>query len=252
MAVKENAYITIQSFMINDLHLKGNSLLIYAIIYGFSQDGEQWYTGSSKYLAEWTNLSKRAVYDCLKKLTEDGVIEKEVKEINGVKFCNYRAKGISAPGEKTSLPPVKKLHHPSEETSHHNNNTYYRNIDKDKDKSTIVDCGGIKLNPITLKMIKEELFNEIDLMAIEDYNNCIDEMLLEYPAYTVASNSIYIMKWINKNNIANRFNLFAKALKTNLEKYKNKNDTDTTKDKEFLLDEDIDTKELDEFLEQFE
>lgn len=254
MAVKENTYITIQSFMINELHLKGNALLIYAIIYGFSQDGNQWYTGSSQYLAEWTNTSKRAVYDCLKKLTEDGIIEKKERNINGVKFCDYRAKKNTS-DEKTSLPLVKKLHHPSEETSHHNNNTYYRNINKDKDKSTIKDCGDIKLNSITSKMIKEDLLNEIDLICIEDYNSYIEEMLLEYPAHAVASNSVYIMKWINnnKNKVPYKFGFFTNALKKNLEQYKNKNELANDIDNEAeLLNEDVDINELDEFLKEFE
>ena len=51
--VKENTYINIQAFMRNDLNLKGNELLVYAIIYGFSQDEETKFTGSSTYIADW-------------------------------------------------------------------------------------------------------------------------------------------------------------------------------------------------------
>lgn len=63
---KEGTYIVIQSFMVNDLGLKGNELLIYAIIYGFSQDGSSEFSGSLQYLADWTNSSKQCVIDTLK------------------------------------------------------------------------------------------------------------------------------------------------------------------------------------------
>ena len=34
-----DAFVTIQSFMRSELGLKGNELIAYALIYGFSQDG---------------------------------------------------------------------------------------------------------------------------------------------------------------------------------------------------------------------
>ena len=37
--VSPDNYVAIQGWMITDLNLKGNDLLIYAVIYGFSQDG---------------------------------------------------------------------------------------------------------------------------------------------------------------------------------------------------------------------
>ena len=52
MVHNEN-YITIQGWMINELGLKGNSLIIYATIYGFSQTNNCEFTGSANYLAQW-------------------------------------------------------------------------------------------------------------------------------------------------------------------------------------------------------
>ena len=51
MEVKSNSYVNIHAFMVNELHLSGNALLIYSVIYGFSQDGKSWFTGSRSYLA---------------------------------------------------------------------------------------------------------------------------------------------------------------------------------------------------------
>ena len=43
--VSDNNYINIQGWMVSKLNLKGNDLLIYAIIYGFSQTNNQRFTG---------------------------------------------------------------------------------------------------------------------------------------------------------------------------------------------------------------
>ena len=84
-------YIVIQGWMVNELKLKGNGLIIYAIIYGFSQSESQRYTGSLQYLADWTNSTKQGVIKSLKLLIKKGLIMKEEKNINGVKFVEYYA-----------------------------------------------------------------------------------------------------------------------------------------------------------------
>ena len=89
--IKAENYITVQGWMVSDLKLKGNELLIYAIIYGFSQDGETRFTGSLGYLAAWTNSTKQGVIKNLKALVEKGFIIKTDKIINGVKFCEYHS-----------------------------------------------------------------------------------------------------------------------------------------------------------------
>lgn len=86
--VKDGNYIVIQSFMVTDLKLKGNELMIYAIIYGFCQN-EQRFSGSLQYLADWTNSTRQSVFSNLKKLCDKGMIAKSEEYINGVKFCSY-------------------------------------------------------------------------------------------------------------------------------------------------------------------
>lgn len=89
--VNERNYIVIQGWMLTALHLKGNELLIYACIYGFSQLEGQVFSGSLQYLADWTNSTRQGVVKCLKSLIEKGYIAKADRVINGVKFCEYRA-----------------------------------------------------------------------------------------------------------------------------------------------------------------
>lgn len=69
-------YVVIHSFMVDELGLKGNELMIFAIIYGFSQDGESFFKGSLSYLREWTGATKATVIRALKSLIEKGYIEK--------------------------------------------------------------------------------------------------------------------------------------------------------------------------------
>ena len=112
--VNQGNYIVIQGWMLTDLHLKGNELVIYACIYGFSQLEGQTFRGSWQYLADWTNSTKQGVYKCLKSLVEKGYLLKVDKVINGVKVCEYQSTKFITPvnkvdgGSKQSLPGGSK------------------------------------------------------------------------------------------------------------------------------------------------
>lgn len=90
MEVKDGTYVNIQSFMVNELHLSGNALIIYAVIYGFSQDGDSWFTGSRSYLAAWCQASKSTVSRNLETLCADGLIERRERTESGVLLVDYR------------------------------------------------------------------------------------------------------------------------------------------------------------------
>lgn len=88
--VKENTYIVIQSFMINQLNLRDRELLIYALIYGFCQNGEDWFTGSLSYISNWIGVGRTHVGKYLTSLIDKGLLEKREVVRNNVKFCEYR------------------------------------------------------------------------------------------------------------------------------------------------------------------
>ena len=87
---QKESYIVINEFMIRDLKLKGNELLIYAIINGFSQKGNGCFYGGLRYLEEWTNSSKPTVIGSLKSLVDKGLLKKADLFVDGVRYCSYQ------------------------------------------------------------------------------------------------------------------------------------------------------------------
>lgn len=115
--VSSDNYITIKAFMVNELHLSGNELIVYAVIYGFSQDGSSWFTGSRRYLAAWCQTSEKSVTHNLKKLLDAGLIEKRTHYERGCTINDYRAiRSARRRGEETSL-GGKKVPSTGEESS---------------------------------------------------------------------------------------------------------------------------------------
>lgn len=82
--IKNENYVTIQGWMINELNLKGNELMCYAIIYGFSQITGCAFTGSYQYLADWCNTSRRTIITVIDNLVSKNLIIKNLKVANKI------------------------------------------------------------------------------------------------------------------------------------------------------------------------
>lgn len=90
--INDGNYITIQGWMRTDLKLSGNELLVYAIIYGFSQNGQGEFKGTAQYLSAWAGCSRRTIMRILNRLVEENVIYKrEVFLENDEKRVFYQA-----------------------------------------------------------------------------------------------------------------------------------------------------------------
>lgn len=85
-------YFVVHEWMISELGLKGTDLLVYAIIYGFTQIEEQWFFGSRRYLSEFTGASISSIQRSLDWLSDRGFLKKRVTEVlaNGVRLVSYR------------------------------------------------------------------------------------------------------------------------------------------------------------------
>ena len=146
-------FLNIQGWMINELNLKGNELIIYALIYGFTKDGVSEFRGSRQYMADWTNSSVRSVQNVVNSLVNKGMIEKNnhINKYGSLETSGYKAinvpklsseknslveKKVHEGSEKSSSPLEKKVHEGSEKSSHNNiDNNISNNIVYIKEKN---------------------------------------------------------------------------------------------------------------------
>lgn len=78
-------------WMVDKYHLKGNELLAYALIYGFSQDGESEYKGSFSYLSRWLGADRATIIRVLKRLESKGLLTKRQELVAGQMVNRYVA-----------------------------------------------------------------------------------------------------------------------------------------------------------------
>jgi hypothetical protein len=74
--MKNDNYINIQGWMVNELGLKGNKLNLYALIYGFSQDGVNEYKASLPYIGKALGVTPRQAIRLIEELVEKNLIIK--------------------------------------------------------------------------------------------------------------------------------------------------------------------------------
>lgn len=159
MGLKDENYINIQGWMINKLKLKGNDLLLFALIYGFSQDDESEFRGSQKYMCEALNCSRPTVAKSLKNLVDMELITKRIETVNSVTFNRYK---VSSQGvKKLYMGGKETLHGGGKETCHYNtinDNT----IDID---TPAKDAGALfpDKNPNKKSLFRNSVFNDFKL-----------------------------------------------------------------------------------------
>lgn len=82
-------YTSIQDWML-DLGLDVWETIAYAVIFGFSMDGESTFTGSLAYLSRKMMCSRAKTITSLRRLVDLGLVQKIEISRNNVKFCEYR------------------------------------------------------------------------------------------------------------------------------------------------------------------
>ena len=150
--ISDGTYITIQGWMRTDLKLSGNELIVYAIIYGFSQNKQGEFTGSAQYLADWVGCTRRTVMTILNKLVEAKLISKtEISLNNNEKRVSYQAesgcektsqgvKNFHRGCEKISQGGVKNFHRGCEKISHNININNNNNNNNNRDINNVHSC----------------------------------------------------------------------------------------------------------------
>ena len=156
----KKGYILIQDWML-DLPLSLAETVIYAVIYGFSQDGESKFTGSLSYLAKKSKVSKDTVKRSLSKLVEDGFIIKTPIQKNGVLFNEYsvcKMHGVDANCEGGMC------------KMHPNNKEYNKDIVLDNDLSLSK----------TNKRFIQPTYEEVNLYCNERGNNVDAQAFVDF------------------------------------------------------------------------
>lgn len=72
------------------LGLSGNDLMVYALIYGFSQKGQGCFFGSINYICETCGISRKTAHNILKELVERDLLIKEESVRNNVRTIYYK------------------------------------------------------------------------------------------------------------------------------------------------------------------
>lgn len=88
-SMENRGYTLIQDWML-DLPLSLVETTIYAVVYGFSQDGESTFSGSLAYMARKCKSSKDTARRGLRRLEELGYIDRIEVPVNGVTFNSYK------------------------------------------------------------------------------------------------------------------------------------------------------------------
>lgn len=127
--MKDATYITILGWM-REIDLSLVERTVYAIIYGFSQDGDSTFHGSRSYLADWCGCTTKTIDAALRKLVEKKLVTKRENYVNGLKFCEYSA---NFPGREIFSPVGKSTDVGREIFSQGGENSSHNKIDNNAD-----------------------------------------------------------------------------------------------------------------------
>ena len=187
MDIKATNFVTIQGWMRTKLNLKGNELLAYAVIYGFSQTDGAKFTGSRKYLAEWCGCSVATIDRTLNSLVDKDLISRT----SYITKHGYRAVEYAVRRNDTQTPSDTQTH--TETTTEHNTTEPQPLLDEPqapaqpkKPDSTeeVVDYlnrrAGTKYKPTTAstrKLVKARLKEGF---TIDEFKTVIDKKCAEW------------------------------------------------------------------------
>lgn len=192
--IKQKSHIVIDAYMLQ-LGLKGNELLIYALIAGFCQDGVSECWTSQETMAEWCGgISTRAVRDILQNLITKKLITKKECLNKNVKY-SYKVveivpelssneqevfstqQELSSGSDRNFLPVVQELSS--------GNNKIDNIYDNKIDNITIKEKKEIKEKKKDLPETKERVFKKPSVEEISSYcqernNNINPEQFYDY------------------------------------------------------------------------
>ena len=150
--MKDGLWYTISGWMGNRLELRGNDLICFAVIYGFSMDGESQFKGNLDYLSSCMFATQPTTLLSLKHLLECNLILKQEEMVKGKKRCYYATNIIYNEGnfdivdstkEPLTMTTKESLANFTKESLPKNNNNKENKKDKNKFLSKKVEEGSL-------------------------------------------------------------------------------------------------------------
>lgn len=86
----EKGYILIPLWASKNLGLKGNELMVFSYIYGFSQDGRSYCFTPMKEICELLNITPKTIFNCIKSLTEKNLLQKLDLDFSNINSSGYK------------------------------------------------------------------------------------------------------------------------------------------------------------------
>lgn len=193
-SVKRENYITIQGWMISDLDLKGTELLVFALIYGFSQDEQTYFRGGLQYICDWVGGTKPTIMKILKSLEDKKLIIKKEIYNNNVKFCwyaiNFHTIKEILTGMQNSFMGYENFFHGGMQDSFmegmQNSLPNINNIDKDRldnysdNNSNKGVIGGKEKEEDSQKRFSRPTIEEVRAYCLERKNNVDPEQFVDF------------------------------------------------------------------------
>lgn len=158
--IRDENYYQICGWMITRLGLRGTALNVFAIIYGFTQDGESEFKGSRQYLSDFTGATRPTIDKALSELIEHGLIIKNSDTINNITFNRYK---VDLNAIKNFIGCKETLQGGCKETLPNNNNI--DNIDIKKERKTATQYDAILEAKVKNEEIRETLREFIKMRA---------------------------------------------------------------------------------------
>ena len=145
--IKDDTFYVTFHWMIKRLKLRGTELKVFAIIYGYSQNGDNWYYGSIKDLQEQCDASRQSVISALQSLVAKQFLIKLDNSENNIKTNYY----------KVNFEVVKKLDYGSKNLTTDSLKIRPNNKDNNKydNKLNNKECSAQRFVPPTLADIQD-------------------------------------------------------------------------------------------------
>lgn len=193
-------YYVVQDWMLSELQLKGIDLTLYAIIWGFTQDGTSKFYGSISYLQKWTNVTPQTIMSSLQRLVNSKLLEKEEVTVKGsVKLCKYWC-----------TDPISNLTDQSGNFVENNQLTEEISYDIDTEKDQDMTDNGSKNFTCTDEEISPVRIKNFDSYGSKNFT-CTDQnfspnnIVLKNKTKNINTNNIYNQNFSTKNFDENSF-----------------------------------------------